>query len=305
MELEIKNLSKNYGKLKALQNVSVRLTPGVYGLLGPNGAGKSTFIKIITGNLPASGGQVYYNGKPITGHAKAYKKLLGYVPQSQGLYDTFTAGKFLEYMAILKAIPQKEIPGQISRVLEVVGLSKDAGRKLGGFSGGMRQRILIAQALLGSPEIIILDEPTAGLDPKERIKIRNFISRISENKIILLATHVVSDVESIAREIILLGSGKIYRRGTPRQLCGQIEGQVFEGVLAPEDFEALENICTVSNLYELPDGRLRLRFLCSPGQAPKAGALLEDMNTVFPNLQEVYLSVFAPKAGDSDEAGII
>lgn len=184
MALEVRSLSKNYGKVQALKNVSFKIGTGVYGLLGPNGAGKSTMIRIITGSMRASSGEVLYNGSRIRENEKAYKKILGYVPQRQGMYDSFTAARFLEYMAVLKELKRKKIPEEVERVLKIVGLQEDALRRLGGFSGGMKQRVLIAQALLGDPRIIILDEPTAGLDPKERIKIRNFISRIGENRTI-------------------------------------------------------------------------------------------------------------------------
>lgn len=292
MQLEVKDLSKNYGKITALKKVSLSLTPGVHGLLGPNGAGKSTLIRIVTGNLQATSGEVLYNGENVKSDEKAYKKVLGYVPQSQGIYDTFPAKKFLEYMAVLKAIKKQEISQEVQRVLEVVGLRDVQNRKLGGFSGGMRQRILVAQALLGNPEIIILDEPTAGLDPKERIKIRNFISRIAENKIILLATHVVSDVESIAKEIILLGEGEIKRQGTPKELCQSLDGGVFECVLHPDCFDELEETYVVSNILELPDGSLKIRILGNADDAMKLENKQIQVECVFPNLQEVYLSTF-------------
>lgn len=162
MALEVRSLSKNYGKVQALKNVSFKIGTGVYGLLGPNGAGKSTMIRIITGSMRASSGEVLYNGRRIRENEKAYKKILGYVPQRQGMYDSFTAARFLEYMAVLKELKRKKIPEEVERVLKIVGLQEDALRRLGGFSGGMKQRVLIAQALLGDPRIIILDEPTAG-----------------------------------------------------------------------------------------------------------------------------------------------
>ena len=162
MTLEVRSLSKNYGKVQALKNVSFKIDTGVYGLLGPNGAGKSTMIRIITGSMRASSGEVLYNGSRIRENEKAYKKILGYVPQRQGMYDSFTAARFLEYMAVLKELKREEIPEEVERVLKIVGLQEDALRRLGGFSGGMKQRVLIAQALLGDPRIIILDELTAG-----------------------------------------------------------------------------------------------------------------------------------------------
>ena len=292
MTLEVRSLSKNYGKVQALKNVSFKIGTGVYGLIGPNGAGKSTMIRIITGSMRASSGEVLYNGSRIRENEKAYKKILGYVPQRQGMYDSFTAARFLEYMAVLKELKRKEIPEEVERVLKIVGLQEDALRRLGGFSGGMKQRVLIAQALLGDPRIIILDEPTAGLDPKERIKIRNFISRIGENRTILLATHVVSDVESIAREILLLGDGVLKEKGTPRELCAMLDGSVFECILpGQEGFDRVEAQFPVSNVLELPDGRISVRVIGS-GREVRKNLGQYGVREVFPNLQEVYLSLF-------------
>lgn len=293
MQLEIKNIHKNYGKVQALKGVSLELNAGVYGLLGPNGAGKSTLIQIITGNLSASDGEICYDGKNIKKSEKNYKRLLGYVPQSQGIYDSFTAKQFLEYMAILKDVDKKNIPKQINSILEVVSLTEVKDRKLGGFSGGMRQRILIGQALLGNPEIVILDEPTAGLDPKERIRIRNFISKIAENKIVLIATHVVSDVESIAKEIILLGNGVIAGKGTPEELCGALNGQVWECNISPSQYEEMEKQFVITNLQEVPGGTIRVRFI---GQETKVNQIIGNsiqVQSVYPNLQEVYLHIFS------------
>lgn len=292
MALEVRSLNKKYGKVQALKNVSFKIDTGVYGLLGPNGAGKSTMIRIITGSMRASSGEVLYNGRRIRENEKAYKKILGYVPQRQGMYDSFTAARFLEYMAVLKELKRKEIPEEVERVLKIVGLQEDALRRLGGFSGGMKQRVLIAQALLGDPRIIILDEPTAGLDPKERIKIRNFISRIGENRTILLATHVVSDVESIAREILLLGDGVLKEKGTPRELCAMLDGSVFECILpGQEGFDRVEAQFPVSNVLELPDGRISVRVIGS-GREVRKNLGRYGVREVFPNLQEVYLSLF-------------
>lgn len=293
MKLRIEDVRKNYGKVQALSGVSLELDTGVYGLLGPNGAGKSTLIQIITGNLAASGGEIFYNDKKIQKDAKSYKRILGYVPQSQGIYDMFTAKQFLEYMAILKDVEKKKIPGQIQHILEVVGLTDVQNRKLGGFSGGMRQRILIGQALLGNPKIVILDEPTAGLDPKERIRIRNFISKIAGDKIVLVATHVVSDVESIAKEIILLGNGKVADRGTPKELCQMLNGRVWECQVPSELCEAMERRFIISNLQEIPGGMAGVRFIGEEAMVNKLVQKGFPVESAFPNLQEVYLSIFA------------
>lgn len=251
MELALNCISKTYkkGSVKALDNFSVTLTPGVYGLLGPNGAGKSTLMNIITDNLNADGGEVVYGGENIKKLGKDYRAVLGYMPQQQGLYDDFTLNRFLWYMAALKGLKKKEAKEKITQLLETVNLTDAAHKKLGSFSGGMKQRALIAQALLNNPEILILDEPTAGLDPKERIRIRNFISEIAEDKIVLISTHVVSDIEFIAKEIILLKSGQLVSHDTCTNLTKEIENKVFEVEINKEELEYFQDNYRVSNLY--------------------------------------------------------
>ena len=235
--LELQNITKNYGSKQALDHVSLTLENGIYGLLGANGAGKSTLMNIITGNLKPSSGTVLWNEENVHDMGAVYRSLLGYAPQQQGLYDTFTGIRFLSYMATLKGIPKKKHRDEIKRVLNYVTLTAKAYRPIGTYSGGMKQRILIAQAILGDPHLIVLDEPTAGLDPKERVRIRENIRNISGGKIILVSTHVVSDIESIAKEIILLREGKIVDCDTVSSLCKkhgdvknleQVYLQVFE-----------------------------------------------------------------------------
>lgn len=217
--LELKNLTKQYGNKKALNNISLNFSEGIYGLLGPNGAGKSTMMNIITGNIKPSSGKVMWNNKEIASLGPSYRSLLGYAPQQQGLYDTFSGRRFLSYMAALKDISKKSMKDEIERVLSYVNLTDSADKPIGTYSGGMKQRILIAQAILGNPKLIILDEPTAGLDPKERVRIRENIKAISEDKIILVSTHVVSDIQSIAKEIILLKDGLIVDCNNVPALC--------------------------------------------------------------------------------------
>lgn len=292
MKLRVDDIYKNYGNVQALTGVTLEFGAGVYGLLGPNGAGKSTLIQVITGNLQATKGKIFYNGKDIIKEGKSYKKVLGYVPQSQGIYDMFTAKKFLEYMAILKDVDKKKIQIQIEEVLHVVGLTEVMNQKLGEFSGGMKQRILIGQALLGNPEILILDEPTAGLDPKERIKIRNFISKIAENKIVLIATHVVSDIETIAKETILLDKGKIVCQGEPKELCQMLNGMVWECIVQSKQYDILNRNVIISNLQENSGGMLSVRFICEREVAEKLMNSGIGIKKVFPNLQEIYLYTF-------------
>lgn len=217
--LEIKSVTKKYGKKVALKDVSLNLTPGVYGLLGPNGAGKSTLMNLLTLNLRADAGEIFWEEKNIVSMGRNYRKLVGYAPQQQGLYDSFSGRRFLSYMASLKGLKKTETVGEIDRVLSYVNMQEAADRAIGGYSGGMKQRILIAQAILGNPKLIVLDEPTAGLDPKERIRIREKIAEIAEGRIVLFSTHVVSDVERIAKEIILLKEGEIVSSDTVENLC--------------------------------------------------------------------------------------
>lgn len=208
-KLELQNVGKSYGNITALRNVNLTFTPGVYALLGPNGAGKSTMMKIITETIEPDRGRVLYCGNEIGKMGEDYRAVIGYMPQQQGIYESFTAKRFLCYMAALKGIPQKRAEREIEKALGMVHLSENAEQRLGTFSGGMKQRILIAQAILGNPKILIFDEPTAGLDPKERVRVRKMISKIAEDKIVIIATHIVSDVERIAKELVIMKKGKV------------------------------------------------------------------------------------------------
>ncbi len=285
--LEIKNINKTYkkGSVKALDDFSITLTEGVYGLLGPNGAGKSTLMNIITDNLNADSGEVLYDGDNIKKLGKKYRSLLGYMPQQQGLYDDFTLNRFLWYMAALKGLTKKEAKQKITSLLETVNLKDAAHKKLGSFSGGMKQRALIAQALLNDPKILILDEPTAGLDPKERIRIRNFISEIAEDKIVLISTHVVSDIEFIAKEIVLLKSGQLVSHDTCNNLTKDIENKVFEVETDKENLKCFQDNYRVSNLY-YNDDKIIVRVVTDN---PLENCKIQKVK---PTLEDLYLYVF-------------
>lgn len=222
--LELIKLNKHYGQKHALKNFSFTFTNGIYGLLGPNGAGKSTLMYLIAGvlNPDKDGGCIKWNGETINKLGKAYREHLGFMPQQQELYNNMTAQMFLEYISALKGISSKTAPKEIENVLEQVELSDCANKKTGGFSGGMKQRLLIASAILGNPDLLILDEPTAGLDPKQRVIIRKLTERLAKNKIIIISTHIVSDIETIAKEILMMRSGQILTHGTVTELIKQV-----------------------------------------------------------------------------------
>lgn len=216
--LEINNLSKWYGKKKALDNIHLKFENGVYGLLGPNGAGKSTLMNIITDNLLPEEGNILWNGEDSRKLGIKYREILGYMPQQQGLYNGFTAKRFLNYIAVLKDVPKEELEIQIEEVAKKVNLQNNLHQKIGMYSGGMKQRLLIASAILGNPKLIIFDEPTAGLDPKERIRVKNLLKELSDSKIVIIATHIVPDIENIAKEIIILKNGILVEKNKPEIL---------------------------------------------------------------------------------------
>ncbi len=260
MEIRISHLTKRFGDKTALDDVSLTLDAGVHALLGPNGAGKSTLINILTDSIERDKGEVLYNDYEITSLGAKYRELLGYMPQQQRLYDNYTAEEFLKYMAAVKGIAPARAREQIAELLKVVNLWEVRRKKVGGFSGGMKQRVLLAQALLGEPRILILDEPTAGLDPSERINIRNYIATVAQKMIVLFATHVVSDIECIAKDVIMIQDGRICKTGTPMELIDGMQGKVGELPCKLEDLEQLQTKYCVGNVYQRREG-LRVRIV--------------------------------------------
>lgn len=254
MEIRISHLTKRFGDKTALDDVSLTLDAGVHALLGPNGAGKSTLINILTDSIERDKGEVLYNDYEITSLGAKYRELLGYMPQQQRLYDNYTAEEFLKYMAAVKGIAPARAREQIAELLKVVNLWEVRRKKVGGFSGGMKQRVLLAQALLGEPRILILDEPTAGLDPSERINIRNYIATVAQKMIVLFATHVVSDIECIAKDVIMIRDGRICKTGTAMELIDGMQGKVGELPCKLEDLEQLQTKYCVGNVYQRREG---------------------------------------------------
>ena len=294
MELQLEHLSKTYGTVQALKDISYTFKPGIYGILGANGAGKSTMINLITDNVArdkgSAGGSILYDGQDILKLGSRFRGIIGYMPQQQGFYEDFSPKAFLRYMAEIKGIKGKNEKGQtvkeqIDELLEVVNLTGVAYKKIGGFSGGMKQRVLLAQAPLGDPDILILDEPTAGLDPKERIAIRNYIAELSRNKIILFATHVVSDIECIADYVLLLKKGEIIAMGTPVELIEKMHGKVAEITCTLDEVGKLQEKYHIGNIRQRKNG-IALRLV---GDELPDEAVMVDENI---DLEDVYLYYF-------------
>ena len=281
MALVLENVSKLYGDTVALDRTSLALNCGIYGLLGPNGAGKTTLMRIMTDLLAPSTGRVLLDGQDISALGGEFRKRLGYLPQDFGVYPNGTAEQFLLYIGRLKGLSKFEAKRQTDELLHLVGLEKKQRKKLGSFSGGERQRVGIVQALLGDPDILILDEPTAGLDPEERIRFRGILSGLSQQRLVLLSTHIVSDLEAVANEIILLKNGVVLKRETPFELLRTLEGAVWT-VRIPAGEEAVltgEYLC--SNVMHR-DGKSVLRLLSDRKPHP-------DAAPVTPNMEDMYL----------------
>ncbi|MBQ7379682.1 MAG: ATP-binding cassette domain-containing protein [Clostridia bacterium] len=303
MILTFENISKSYGKTRALVGFSAQLTPGIYALLGPNGSGKTTLMNILTGNLKADAGTVTFtdeNGSTenVAAMGKKFRGMLGFMPQYPGMYANFTLEEFLQYVATLKNVgeelPQKQraalIKSQIDGVLQAVELSDVSHRRIGTLSGGMKQRLALAQAVLGDPKILILDEPTAGLDPKQRIAVRNYISRIAMGQIVIIATHVVSDVEFIAKEIIMLRKGEIINKAAPHLLLQELDGKVWELCVGQDHIAEIQSTFAVTNIAasEKYVDKAALRVLSDTQPAADAIALS-------PTLEDYYLYTFGKK----------
>lgn len=291
MFLSIYKITKSYKNNLALNSFTITLCPGIYALLGPNGSGKSTLMNIITDNLKADSGEITYTSddgvtENILKMGVRFREKLGFMPQYPGLYPNFTVERFMWYMAALKGLPKEKAKKEIPEILAAVELDDVPKRKIGALSGGMKQRLTLAQAVLGDPEILILDEPTAGLDPKQRIAIRNYISKIAFNKIVIIATHVVSDIEFIARDIIMLKKGVIVDNAPPHELTKKIEGKVWNVPCLESEVQSMQDTFRVTNIArDEESGNVSLRVLSD--EKPS-----EDSKIVTPTLEDYYLYIF-------------
>ena len=281
MKLDIEDVSKQYRRgVLALRSFSLELKPGVLGLLGPNGAGKTTLMSILATITKASKGRVQWDGVDIAKKPDALRSVLGYLPQDFGVYPNLNAVEFLEYLAAVKGLDAVSSKRRIEELLDLVNLTDARKRPLGGFSGGMKQRVGIAQALLNDPQLLIVDEPTAGLDPEERVRFRNLLSELSGERIVILSTHIVSDVEATATDIALIAQGTLVAHATPEALLQLVEGKVWEWVVASTELNAAKQRFLVSSTTRRSDG-VHVRVL---GEEPPQGA-----QPVAPNLEDAYL----------------
>lgn len=280
-ELKLIDVGKSFKEKKAVQDINICLKHGVYGLLGENGAGKTTLMRLICNILRPTAGNILCDGMEIGQMGGAYRRLLGYLPQEFGYYRDFTAYRFMNYMAALKAVPKECAKNRIDELLDLAGLLEEKDRKLKTYSGGMIRRIGIAQALLNNPEILILDEPTAGLDPKERVRFRNIISSLGKQKIIILSTHIVPDVEYIADEIMIMKDGKIRQSGKKEDLLKTAEGCVWRCLVSEEKAAELNRQYMISNLRSHGD-QVELRIVSE--EKPTEEAVAQEVT-----LEDVYL----------------
>lgn len=285
--LKIENLTKEFKNKVAVDHLSVTFQNGVTGLLGPNGAGKSTLMRILSTVDKPTSGKVIYNGTDISKHPNELRRILGYLPQDFGVYPNMSAPEFLEYMAAMKNLSMKPAKKRINELLDILNLSSAGKRQLGGFSGGMKQRVGIAQALLNDPKIMIVDEPTVGLDPDERIQFRNLLASLASERVIILSTHIVSDIESIAPNLVVMKNGQLVASASPEELMQSAKGHVWKSIVHANQLNDLQKKFIVSNSMQRTDG-IHVRMIAN--QKPHLNAELVE-----PSLEDAYL--FATQGG--------
>ena len=288
MQLVVETVSKTYrGDVQALRNFGLKLGPGVLGLLGPNGAGKSTLMRILATVTQPSAGRVLWNGTDITREPESLRSVLGYLPQDFGVYPNLSAIEFLDYLAAAKGLAASSAKRRIGELLELVNLTEAARRPLGGYSGGMLQRVGVAQALLNDPQLLIVDEPTAGLDPEERVRFRNLLSELSGERIVILSTHIVSDVEAVATDIAIISQGQLVAHGAPEVLISSVDRKVWEVVIPSAELPELRQKQLVSNTAHRSDG-VHARVIADSPPRPNARPLE-------PCLEDAYLAALAAR----------
>jgi ABC-2 type transport system ATP-binding protein len=282
MQLELSNVTKTYRGKQAVTDVSMRIGPGVLGLLGPNGAGKSSLMRILSTITRPTAGAVTWNGTDIVARPEPLRRVLGYLPQDFGVYPNLTAGEFLRYLAAVKGLSARSARARVDELLELVNLTDTGSRPVGKFSGGMRQRVGIAQALLNDPELLVVDEPTVGLDPEERMRFRNLLGDLASDRIVILSTHIVSDIEAIADDIAILTAGELRRRGTPEDLLRSADGLVWEATVPIDAVADIRQRATITRTVRTPHG-VRVRAVASTPPVPGA-------HPVEPDLEDAYVS---------------
>ncbi|SNY38223.1 ATP-binding cassette domain-containing protein [Paractinoplanes atraurantiacus] len=284
MMFELIDVTKVYrGGKRAVDGVSMSLGPGVLGLLGPNGAGKSSLMRVAATVTRPTTGRVLFEGTDVVARPDLLRRRLGYLPQDFGVYPHLTAREFLSYLAAVKGLPARPARARIDELLTLMHLTEAAKRPLGGYSGGMLRRVGIAQTLLADPRVLIIDEPTAGLDPEERVRFRNLLTELAADRLVLLSTHIVSDIESVAEDIAIVAGGRVLRRGSPGDLLRAVAGQVWELVVPPSALAAVQARHTVSRMVRTAEG-VRLRLLSPDPPAP-------DAVSIRPDLEDAYLAV--------------
>lgn len=285
MELSIQNVTKHFQDKTAVDDVTLTLTPGIWGLLGANGAGKTTLMRIVAGIMKPASGEVLYDNVPISVLGESYREIFGYLPQEFGFYPEFTVFDYLEYMAALKGLSRQDSVRKIEALLEQLTLADVRNKKIIKLSGGMKRRVGIAQALLNNPEVLILDEPTSGLDPGERVRFRNLLSEFAHDRIVLISTHIVSDVEYIATRNAIMKDGRLLATGTTEELIKMVEGKVYTGTIPLGDLLKYERTLPIVNLRNEDASSVSIRYLADSPCTPNA-------RSVPPRLEDLYLYLF-------------